>query len=143
VERAHPLRVRRRARGRQGVRRDDPQRGGPADGRGQRSDDGRRRGRPLTELTAEVRFQIGDVLVRYASGIDGRDWALFRQCFTDACAVDYGDIGSWGSGDDVADFMRRTHDPLGPTLHRITNVVVDLRGDDAALARSYVDALVL
>ena len=35
------------------------------------------------------------------------------------------------------------HEPLGPTLHRITNQTVELRAVDQATARSYVDALVV
>ena len=31
--------------------------------------------------------------MRYATGIDRRDWALLRSCFTDDCVADYGDIG--------------------------------------------------
>ncbi|MCK9921556.1 nuclear transport factor 2 family protein [Frankia sp. AgPm24] len=39
----------------------------------------------------EQREAIADVLLRYAVGIDRRDWDLFRTCFTDSCALDYGD----------------------------------------------------
>jgi SnoaL-like domain len=45
------------------------------------------------------RQDIVDVLVRYATGIDSRDWALFRSCFTDDARFDYGDLGTWGSPD--------------------------------------------
>jgi hypothetical protein len=31
----------------------------------------------------EVREDVTEVLVRYATGIDTRDWELFRSCFTD------------------------------------------------------------
>ena len=96
-----------------------------------------------TERERQARQDIADVLVRYASGIDRRDWQLFRSCFADQCEADYGDVGSWRSGDEIADFMKEMHEPLGPTLHRITNQVVELRGDDEATARSYVDALVM
>lgn len=39
--------------------------------------------------------QITAVLVRYATGIDSRDWNLFRTCFTEDCRLDYGPLGSW------------------------------------------------
>jgi len=88
---------------------------------------------------------IAEVLVRYATGIDRRDWALFRTCFTDDCDADYGDIGHWHGADEITEWMAGTHEPCGHTLHRITNVAVDPPGDDhdRATARSYVDALVL
>jgi 3-phenylpropionate/cinnamic acid dioxygenase small subunit len=89
-----------------------------------------------------VRQDVAEVLVRYASGIDGRDWAQLRSCFTDDCRADYGVIGQWARGDDITDWMRETHEPLGPTLHRITNIAVRVDGDGVT-ARSYVDALVL
>jgi 3-phenylpropionate/cinnamic acid dioxygenase small subunit len=72
---------------------------------------------------------VTDLLVRYASGIDGRDWALLRSCFSDDCDADYGEIGHWHSGDEITAWMAQTHDPLGPTLHRISNVVVRQDGD--------------
>lgn len=93
-----------------------------------------------------VRHEVTEVLVRYATGIDRRDWALFRTCFTEDCDADYGDIGHWHGVEEITDWMTRTHEPCGHTLHRITNVAVDASssdGDDRVQARSYVDALVL
>lgn len=88
------------------------------------------------------RQDISDVLIRYASGIDGRDWALFRTVFTADCDVDYGDIGHWRSVEEITDFMDRAHAMAGHTLHRVTNIAVTVEGDRAA-ARAYVDALIL
>jgi 3-phenylpropionate/cinnamic acid dioxygenase small subunit len=90
----------------------------------------------------EVRQDVADLLVRYASGIDRRDWKLLRSCFTDDCVADYGDIGRWNSGDEITEWMRTTHEPLGHTLHRITNQAV-ARDGTSYTARSYVDVIVL
>ena len=94
----------------------------------------------MTDGTDEQ--QIGDVLVRYATGIDRRDWDLFRTVFAENCELDYGDIGVWSGVDAVVDFMIGAHDMAGHTLHRITNVAVSVDGD-AATSRAYVDALIM
>ena len=62
----------------------------------------------------EVRQDVADVLVRYATGIDRRDWALFRTCFTDDCEADYGEIGVWHGMEEIADFMTMVHDAVRP-----------------------------
>jgi 3-phenylpropionate/cinnamic acid dioxygenase small subunit len=85
---------------------------------------------------------ISEVLVRYATGIDRRDWPLFRTVFTDDCALDYGEIGTWHGVDAVTDFMVAAHEMAGHTLHRITNQAVAVDGDSAT-ARAYVDALIM
>jgi 3-phenylpropionate/cinnamic acid dioxygenase small subunit len=90
----------------------------------------------------EVRQDVAELLVRYATGIDRSDWKLLRSCFTDDCVADYGATGRWSSGDEITAWMRATHEPLGHTLHRITNPTVAREGA-AVTARSYVDALVL
>jgi len=90
----------------------------------------------------EIRQDVAELLVRYATGIDRRDWKLLRSCFTDDCEAQYGDVGRWSSGDEITDWMRKTHEPLGHTLHRITNPFVVIDGETVT-ARSYVDALVL
>lgn len=88
------------------------------------------------------REDITDVLVRYATGIDSRDWALFRTCFTDDARFDYGGIGTWNSPEALTDYMRRSHS--GPSLHRLSNFVIDVETDgEKATSRSYVDAVVM
>jgi 3-phenylpropionate/cinnamic acid dioxygenase small subunit len=94
----------------------------------------------MSEL--QDRQDISDLLIRYASGIDRRDWDLFRTVFTPDCRLDYGQIGSWDNVDAVTEFMDVAHAGAGHLLHRITNQVIDLNGDSAT-ARSYVDVWVM
>jgi 3-phenylpropionate/cinnamic acid dioxygenase small subunit len=93
-------------------------------------------------IRPEVRRDVSDLLVRYATGIDTRDWHLLRSCFTNDCEADYGAVGQWQSGDEITAWMQATHEPLGHTLHRITNVALAADGERVK-ARSYVDALIL
>ena len=90
----------------------------------------------------EDRQDISDLLVRYATGIDRRDWALFRTVFTDDCELDYGEIGVWNGIDAVTDFMEQVHAMAGHTMHRMSNQVITVDGDTAE-ARTYVDALIM
>jgi 3-phenylpropionate/cinnamic acid dioxygenase small subunit len=96
----------------------------------------------LSVIDSEVREAVAAVLVRYATGIDRRDWELFRSCFTDDCHADYGAIGVWLGADEITTWMEQSHAPCGHTLHRITNIAVDPLGEGVG-ARSYVDAIVM
>jgi 3-phenylpropionate/cinnamic acid dioxygenase small subunit len=90
----------------------------------------------------EDRQDITDVLLRYATGIDRRDWPLFRTVFADDCELDYGEVGSWKGVDAVTEFMQQAHAMAGHTMHRLTNQVITVDGDTAE-ARTYVDALIM
>jgi uncharacterized protein (TIGR02246 family) len=90
----------------------------------------------------EDRQDISDVLVRYATGIDRRDWPLFRTVFTPDCELDYGVIGTWHGVDAVTEFMQQSHAQAGHTVHRLTNQAITVDGDTAE-ARSYVDGLIM
>jgi 3-phenylpropionate/cinnamic acid dioxygenase small subunit len=94
------------------------------------------------KLDAAARSDIADVLVRYATGVDRRDWELFRTCFTIDCVADYGDIGVWHGADEITAWMDQAHQAAGHTLHRITNQAV-VPHEDGAAARCYVDAIVM
>lgn len=83
---------------------------------------------------------ITNVLVRYATGIDSRDWSLFRTCFTEDCQLDYGALGGWHSREAVTRFMQMSHS--GPSQHRLSNFVINIEGQQA-WSRTYVDAVVL
>ena len=85
---------------------------------------------------------IADVLVRYATGIDRRDWALFRTCFTDDVVAEYDGIATWVDVDGITDFMTTAHAHMRHTLHRISNEAITVHGDTAT-ARSYVDAVLM
>ncbi len=77
---------------------------------------------------------IAEVLLRYATGIDRRDWPLFRSVFTEDCELDYGEIGSWKGVDAVTEFMQQAHSMAGHTMHRLTNQVIAVDGDKARVA---------
>ena len=94
------------------------------------------------DVDRDVRQDVADVLVRYATGIDRRDWPLFRSCFTDDCDADYGDIGVWHGADAITEFMQQVHEGCSHTMHRITNHAVTAREGGVA-ARSYVDAIIM
>jgi len=88
------------------------------------------------------REQISDVLIRYATGIDTRDWPLFRTCFTADVHADYGDIGVWDDVDGITEFMAAVHETMPATNHLLSNIAIDLDGDRASVI-SYVHAVLL
>ncbi len=95
----------------------------------------------MTLVSREDREGIEEVLVRYATAIDTRDWDLLRTCFSEHCDADYGEIGHWHGAEEITAWMARTHDPLGPTMHRITNFAVKAAADRVT-SRCYVHAVV-
>lgn len=93
-------------------------------------------------LSLQDHHDIAQVIIRYGTGIDTRNWELFATCFTDDVSAHYGSFGIWRSAAEITEFMRVAHAPLGATLHRMTNTVAE--GDGArATARTYVDALLM
>lgn len=94
----------------------------------------------------EDQAQIGDVLIRYATGIDQRDWSTFRSCWTVDVEADYGEIGQFCGIEALTAFMIATHDAMGPTHHQLSNFVINVgaEGDnDRADVRSYVHAVLI
>jgi 3-phenylpropionate/cinnamic acid dioxygenase small subunit len=84
--------------------------------------------------------QIAEVLIRYATGIDFKDWALLRTCWTEDVDVDYGEVGRYSGADAITGLMEQLHGAMGPTYHRMTNFAIAVDGDRAT-ARSYVHAV--
>jgi hypothetical protein len=89
------------------------------------------------------RAEISDVQLRYATGLDTRNWALFRSCFTDEIEVDFTSVFGGEprkvSADRWAESARRTLSGLAATQHMITNHVITVDGDQA-LCVAYVQA---
>jgi 3-phenylpropionate/cinnamic acid dioxygenase small subunit len=92
-----------------------------------------------------VAAAVSEVLVRYATAIDRRDWELFRTCFTADCDIDYGTLPTgetlhWNNLEDMTAWMQASHQEMGHTMHRITNQRVENEGR-GVVASSYVDVL--
>lgn len=92
------------------------------------------------KLTLEEERDIAAVIVCYGTGIDTRDWILFSTCFTDDVVAEYGDFGTWNGCDEITAAMEKMHEPIGPTLHRMSNIVIGAI-PGGAKTRTYVDAI--
>ena len=76
-------------------------------------------------VDAATRAAVTDLLHRYSTAIDTRDWTLFRSVFTDGARLDYGaGLGSYDDADAFTAVMQAGHDALGLTIHRLSNVVI-------------------
>jgi hypothetical protein len=67
-------------------------------------------------------------VIDYATGIDGRDWSLYRSCFADPCWFDFssfmGTPGSSMSADDWVERVRSVNGNFDATQHQMTNITV-------------------
>jgi ketosteroid isomerase-like protein len=91
---------------------------------------------PVDELA------IRALLIRYAAGIDTKDWALLRACFTDDCHVRYGGV-AWHGADELTSAFAAAHARLDESMHRVLNIAVIAFAGDAARTRSYCDAILV
>jgi 3-phenylpropionate/cinnamic acid dioxygenase small subunit len=88
------------------------------------------------------REQIADVLIRYATAIDQKDWSLFKTCWARDAVADYGQLGHFTDVEALTDVFGAVHDPMGPTYHRMSNFVIDVEGERARV-RSYFHAVLM
>ncbi|HEY7597602.1 MAG TPA: nuclear transport factor 2 family protein [Actinophytocola sp.] len=93
------------------------------------------------------RAEITDTVVRMGWCLDRRDWAGLRALFTDRVRTDY--TALWGGepqegpvdqllSTSAQGSWRRTMDGLEATQHLITNVLVDVEGDEARTTANVV-----
>jgi 3-phenylpropionate/cinnamic acid dioxygenase small subunit len=89
------------------------------------------------------RAEISDVQLRYATGLDSRDWKLFRSCFTDEIETDFTSVFGGEprkvTADRWTEAARRSLSGLAATQHMITNHVITVAGDEATCV-AYVQA---
>jgi hypothetical protein len=80
------------------------------------------------------RVAISDVVYAYATGLDRRDWALFRSIFTDSIKMKFESAGIRSGTYDADGWVRsaqRLFAGFSATQHTSTNHVHDIRGDRA------------
>lgn len=82
------------------------------------------------------RRAIDDLLIRYATAVDTKDWDLYETCFTEDAFIDYESAGGIkGKLPEVRSWLEKTLVMFPMTQHVVCNRVIELGGDKAT-ARS-------
>jgi 3-phenylpropionate/cinnamic acid dioxygenase small subunit len=76
------------------------------------------------------RLEIQDLLVRYATALDGRDWPLLGEVFIPEAVAVY-DGGRHDGIEAIVAICRRSLEPLTSSQHLLGNFAVRLNGDRA------------
>jgi hypothetical protein len=88
-------------------------------------------------VSPEDFLEICDLRYTYATGVDNRDWALYRTIFTDRVAIDFSSYNGQPATDMTADEWVAGIQPLfrglAATQHSMTNPRVTVDGDEATL----------
>jgi hypothetical protein len=79
---------------------------------------------------ARDRFEIIEVVQRYATAADTRDWKLLDQTFTPDVRGDFGEF-QLRDVEGVRAMMRQHLDGCGPTQHLLGNFRIEIDGDTA------------
>lgn len=80
------------------------------------------------------RNRIIDVVNRYATGLDRRDWKLLRSIFTDEIDMEFSSVGIRAGRYDADRWVRNSEvlfAGFGPTQHTLTNHALTIDGDAA------------
>src|SRR5437868_333329 len=72
------------------------------------------------------RAEIHDVIMRYAAGVDRRDFELVRACFTP-------DVTGWSSDRETMMERIRGVRVFEMTMHMMGNQLIEVRDDEASL----------
>lgn len=94
-------------------------------------------------MSVDDQLAVAETIYRYATGIDTRDYALYRSIFAPEVAVDFssynGGEPATVTGDQWAAGVRPLFDGLHATQHTMTNPIAEIDGDDAT-CRMYMQA---
>ena len=78
------------------------------------------------------RIEIDDLLTRYATALDAKDWDLWSSCFVPEAFIDYTAAGGIkGTTAEVRQWLAEVMASFPMTQHLVTNRVVSVAGDTA------------
>ena len=91
----------------------------------------------MSDLEAMLtRYAIERELIKFARGMDLRDWAGLKAILTEDATADYGQGEVIGS-DAIVGVIRQYLEVCGPTQHLLGNLLVE-RESDTAFSHCYV-----
>ena len=77
------------------------------------------------------RVEIGELVARYSTALDSREWELLGEVFLPDAVCDYGALGNPRGVDAITALISGTIGDLDATQHLVGNVVVTVDGDVA------------
>lgn len=88
------------------------------------------------------KFAITEVLYRYATAVDTKNWPMMASVFTEDAHLDYSSVGyPPGPRDEVLALLQRALEQLPMTQHFVTNIEIDLHGDSASVRAKFYNPM--
>jgi 3-phenylpropionate/cinnamic acid dioxygenase small subunit len=86
----------------------------------------------MSELEAVIdKLAITELCYRYAMALDNSDWDGLRACFTSDVRAQWPNMPAFANYDEMEDTCRDIMGRLSGAQHLISNVVIELEGDEA------------
>jgi 3-phenylpropionate/cinnamic acid dioxygenase small subunit len=98
----------------------------------------------LTPDQIADRLEIEDLLTRYATGVDTKDWDLWESCFTPDAHIDYSAFGgATGGVKEVRAWLAEVMTRFAATQHLVTNRDIRLDGDRATARSGFYNPMAI
>jgi 3-phenylpropionate/cinnamic acid dioxygenase small subunit len=98
----------------------------------------------VEELSVEAQIGIDDLLTRYATAIDGRDWDLLDTVFMSDARLDYRSAGGVaGEYPEVRQWLAQVLPIFDVMQHHVLNRVIRVHGDDVRATSNFFNVNVL
>jgi len=86
----------------------------------------------------EDRIAAEDLLTRYATAVDRRDWEQYRSIFTIDAEIDYTSAGGIaGTIDEIVEFLSTSLEMFEMTQHLVSNIDLEVNGDSATVTAMF------
>ena len=90
------------------------------------------------------RLEIDDLLTRYATGVDRKDWDLWETCFTSDAFIDYSAFGGTSGGvKEVRAWLEKTMAMFPTSQHMVINRELVIDGDAATCRAGFYNPMTL
>ena len=84
------------------------------------------------------RIAAEDLLTRYATAVDRRDWQQYRSIFTADAEIDYTSAGGIaGTVDEIVEFLSTSLEIFEMTQHLVSNIDLEVNGESATVTAMF------
>lgn len=96
----------------------------------------------MTLQELQDKSEITDLIYRYATAVDTKDWGLLTSVFTEDAHLDYSSVGyPPGSRDEVLAVLCNAIGQVPLTQHFVTNIEIKLDGDRATVRAMFYNPM--